>query len=90
MGVKVDGRRSWVVEAGILKCGQVGATEGLRPRLAIEWSDQEEAWPHPLNSALRIWGSPFRSSSLRSKLKVSVCVGVFSPGAARLGPGSPG
>lgn len=90
MGVKVDGRRSWVVEAGILKCGQVGATEGLRPRLAIEWSDQEEAWPHPLNSALRIWGSPFRSSSLRSKLKVSVCVGVLSPGAARLGPGSPG
>lgn len=43
------------------------ATEGLRPRLAMEWSDQEEAWPHPLNSALRIWGSPFRSSSLRSR-----------------------
>lgn len=56
MGVKVDLKRSWAVEAGILKCRQVGATKGLRPWLAMEWSDQEEAWPHPLKPALRIWG----------------------------------
>lgn len=88
----MDGRRSWVVEAGILKCGQVGATEGLRPRLATEWSDQEEAWPHPLNPALRIWGVSFQIEFTPEQIEGEWLGGgcVLSPGATGLGPGFPG
>ena len=33
---------------------------GVEVQLAMEWSDQEETWPHPLNPALRIWGVSFQ------------------------------
>lgn len=81
----MDCRRSWAVEAGILECGRVGAAEGLRPGLGVEAPGGRLA-PSSEPDTQNLWGSPFRSSLRRSRLKVS---GGFEPGAAGLGPGSP-
>lgn len=76
----MDLKRSWAVEAGILKCRQVRATKGLRPWLAMEWSDQEEASPHPLNPGTQNLGVSFQIEFTPGRLKVSMCWGVLSPG----------
>lgn len=73
------------MEAGILECGRVGAAEGLRPGLGTEAPGGRLA-PSSEPDTQNLWGSPFRSSLHRSRLKVS---GGFEPGAAGLGPGSP-
>ena len=73
------------MEAGILECGRVGAAEGLRPGLDTEGPGGGLA-PSSEPDTQNLWGSPFRSSLHRSRLKVS---GGLEPGAAGLGPGSP-